>query len=60
MKTKSVPERALYLEFEDDDGRVYPVTVRLKQGDPAAAVCGPPSDAGLEIGVDEAGESPSQ
>ena len=38
MKTKSVPERALYLEFEDDDGRVYPVTVRLKQGDPAAAV----------------------
>ena len=38
MKTKSVPEHALYVEFEDDDGVVYPVTVRLKQGNPAAVV----------------------
>lgn len=38
MKTRTEPEYALYLEFEDEDSGVYPVTVRLRQGDPAAAV----------------------
>ena len=38
METKSAPEHALYLEFEDEDGGVYPVAVRLRQGDPAAVV----------------------
>ena len=51
MRTGTVPEPTIYLEFEDDAGVVYPVTIKVREGNAMAA-----EDAARTIAIAYGGE----